>query len=70
MLVKDVEQRWGRLKSVQLSEIESREFATFARSPKGVGVRLQGAGGFAGDKRRTDRYLEGASVYSLWIRKE
>lgn len=73
MLVKDVEQKWGKLKSIQLSEIESREFATFTRSPEGIGVRVQGTSGFAGDyardEPRTARYHSGASVYSLLIQK-
>ena len=71
MLVRDAEKALGKLKSIQLSEIESREFATFSKPLVGVGIRLYGREGLAGDypqgMRETSRYSNGAYIYSLSV---
>ena len=49
MKIKDAEAKLGKVKGIQLSEIEAREYATFARQPKHFGFRVeQGAGIYPG----------------------
>ena len=71
MLVAQSEKILGKLQKIAMSEIESREFATFQKSPEELGIRLYGIEGTAGDyaknSRETRRYRTGAYIYSLLI---
>ena len=71
MSVRDAEKALGKLQSIQLSEIESREFATFKKPLVGIGVRLYGRDGQAGTypegARETTHYNNGAYIYSLSV---
>jgi hypothetical protein len=74
MLIRDVEKRYGRVRSVTLSEIEAREHATFARGPKGMSFGVRGDNGFAGVypkdaplPARTTRYAPKARIHSITI---
>ena len=49
MKIKDAEAKLGKVKGIQLSEIEAREYATFVRQPKHFGFRVeQGTGIYSG----------------------
>jgi len=60
MSLREVEQNYGKLKEILLSEIESREYATFADQPDGIQLRVMDEKGMAGVYRdgqnRTTRY--------------
>ena len=71
MPLREVEQKYGKLKEISLSEIESREFATFANQPKGIHLRVMNENGMAGVYKRgetkTMRYEPGTYVFSISI---
>lgn len=71
MSLEEVEKRFGKLKLIRLSEIESREFAEFERQPPWLGIRLMNSGGLAGlyakGANKTKHSRRGAIVYSLSI---
>jgi hypothetical protein len=69
MLIRQAEKIYGKVKTVMMSEIESREFASFSKHPWGLEFRVQGAGNDAGvyakGKNTTSRYSSGASILSI-----
>ena len=71
MRVSGVEKRMGKLKNILLSEIEAREFGTFANQPDGVDIRLQARNGTAGvygnGQSQTMRYSSSAYVFSIIV---
>jgi len=71
MQVPEVVQKYGELKEIMMSEIEAREYATFAQQPVGIQLRLLAEDGMAGvygeEERTTTRYSPSAHVYSISI---
>lgn len=68
MKVAEVERRYGRITGIRRSEIEGREFATFARSPMWMTFRVTAPGGFAGVYGKgeiTRRTAPGAHLASI-----
>jgi hypothetical protein len=70
MLLRDVEKLYGKVKRIVISEIESREYATFTNQPAGITFRVSyDAGKYEPGKQSTTRYNPGACVYSIIISK-
>ena len=71
MSLRKVEKRYGKLKEIMLSEIESREYATFAGQPGWIQLRVMNDGGMAGiyaeGQTRTKLYSPAAYVLSISI---
>ncbi|HHX2510985.1 TPA: hypothetical protein ACU8BF_001975 [Neisseria subflava] len=71
MKIKDAEAKLGKVKGIQLSEIEAREYATFARQPKHFGFRVeQGAGIYPGKgetPNQTRRYHQTARIEAISV---
>ena len=71
MKIKDVEAKLGKVKRIQLSEIEAREYATFARQPKHFGFRVeQGTGiysGKGGAPNQTWRYRQTGRIEAISV---
>lgn len=71
MKIKDAEAKLGKVKGIQLSEIEAREYATFARQPKHFGFRVeQGAGIYPGKgeaPNQTRRYRQTARIEAISV---
>lgn len=65
----DVETKYGEIEEVMMSEIESREYATFSNQPPGLLFRVWSESGTAGvyvDGEATTRQLtQGARIYSI-----
>lgn len=72
MLLSAVEKKYGRVKEIMMSEIESREFAEFANFPARLSLRLSGkdsqnAGVYKTGSRTTTRYTAGTYVFSITV---
>jgi hypothetical protein len=68
MRLKDVERIWGPVTKIVWTEIESREFVTFARSPKWLVMRTYGGIYPGGDQTKpTRKYEPDATLHSLAI---
>jgi hypothetical protein len=71
MPLKDVESKYGPLTKIVRSEIESREYAYFAKLPRAIGLRVEADGSTAGiysnGERKSDRYNPAAHVVSILI---
>ncbi len=71
MTVSSVESRYGRLGSIMLSEIESREFARFTNQPAGIDFRVTRRNGMAGiygaGETAATRYSRTAYVLSIIV---
>ena len=71
MKIKDAEAKLGKVKGIQLSEIEAREYATFARQPKYFGFIVeQGAGIYpskGGAPNQTRRYRQTARIEAISV---
>ena len=71
MKIKDAEAKLGKVKRIQLSEIEAREYATFARQPKHFGFRVeQGTGIYPGKgetPNQTRRYHQTARIEAISV---
>jgi hypothetical protein len=69
-LVTDAENAYGKTKEISRSEIESREFITFADQPAKLDFRLDsGAGVFEPDSTMTTRTVPGARIFSISVRE-
>ncbi|HEY0997306.1 MAG TPA: hypothetical protein VGD77_15025 [Gemmatimonadaceae bacterium] len=66
-LVSDVEKVYGKVTSIDLSEIESRQYVSFERQPAGIQFRIDYTGEFPEGERRTTRYRSGARIYSISV---
>ena len=66
MLVTDVTPRFGPVREIVKSEIESREYITFDRQPKGLRLRLDYSGAFTGSNRTT-RHRPDAKIFSIAV---
>ena len=71
MKVSDVEKKYGKVKEIMLSEIESREFAEFGNQPKGLQFRLMNdnatAGVYPNGKSKTMKYSPDAYLLSIQV---
>jgi hypothetical protein len=61
MPLREVERKYGKLKQITRSEIESREYATFPQGPAGLLFRVEGSVGEAG------RYRNGSSTATAYV---
>jgi hypothetical protein len=71
MPLREVEQKYGKFKEIMVSEIEQREYATFARQPAGITLRVMnenGSGGiYAAGQNKATSYADGAYILSISI---
>lgn len=71
MQLREVAEKYGKLREITMTEIESREFAKFARQPAGIQLRVMAEDGFAGvygdGKNTTTRASPSAYVFSISI---
>lgn len=71
MKVSDAEKKLGKLKRIGISEIESREYATFESGPDEFDYRLLNENGMAGKYNEgewsTESYDPGAYIFSIQI---
>lgn len=71
MTLSEVEKRHGALKEIFLSEIEGREYATFANQPAGIHLRVMSANGLAGNypegQNKAQSYAPTAYVFGISI---
>jgi hypothetical protein len=66
-LVTDVVRIFGPVTEIVASEIESRQFITFARQPSALTFRLDYTGIFAAGTRRTTQFSAEAKILSIAI---
>jgi hypothetical protein len=66
-LVTDVERFYGKTRDIALSEIESRQFISFEKQPKGLEFRIDYTGKFEGDSRNTKVFEPGAKIFSIAV---
>ena len=66
MSIVEVTSRLGAVRDIVRSEIESREYITFARQPERLRFRLDYSGQF-GATRSTTTYREGARIFSIAV---
>ena len=66
-LVRDIERILGGVTRIVMSEIESRQFVSFARQPEWLTLRLDYTGIFPDGARETTTYRDGARIFSLAI---
>ncbi|MFI0399611.1 MAG: hypothetical protein ACH34X_11045 [Thiolinea sp.] len=59
--------KWGGVKEIMKSEIESREYITFKRQPKGLELRIDYSGIYKAGVNTTTRYKKNSKIYSLSI---
>ncbi|MGH9968778.1 MAG: hypothetical protein ACREBG_13245 [Pyrinomonadaceae bacterium] len=73
MPLRDVERKYGKLEEIILSEIEQREFATFANQPAGISLRVMNENGLAGvysdGQRKATRFAPSSYVFSISIKR-
>lgn len=71
MKIVEVEKKYGKVKEIMLSEIESREFADFANQPKGLQFRVMSEDGMAGaykeGESKTLQYTPNAYLSSIQV---
>jgi len=71
MKIKDAEAKLGKVKGIQLSEIEAREYAIFTRHPKHFEFRMEmGAGiysGKGGVPNQTRRYRQTGRIEAISV---
>jgi hypothetical protein len=69
MLLIDAEKKYGGVREVVLTQIESREFVEFANHPKGIEFRLGGPNDYAGvylqNKNRATSFKPGSYIFSI-----
>ena len=83
MPLREVERKYGKLEGIMLSEIEAREYATFANQPAGIKLRVRAesgtaipsgagrpysmAGTYGDGETKTNRYAPSAYVFGISI---
>jgi hypothetical protein len=69
MPLAEVARRYGRLKRLMVTEIESREYADFEKLPPWLGIQVGNgqAGIYPPGKRCTTSYTSSAHIASLWV---
>jgi hypothetical protein len=65
--VKDVAALFGPVLEIEKSEIEGRQYITFARQPQAFTFRLDYTGVFAPGTRQTTRFKPDAKIWSIAI---
>lgn len=66
-LVTQVARSFGPVREIVKSEIEDREFVTFARQPRWLTFRLDYTGVFSPGSRETIHFAPGAKIWSISI---
>jgi hypothetical protein len=66
-LVTEAARFFGPVREIVKSEIESREFITFARQPRALTFRLDYTGIFSPGLRRTTSFAPGARIWSIAV---
>lgn len=66
-LVIEAEAFFGPVREIVESEIESRQYVTFARQPRALTFRLDYTGIFSPGDRRTTRFAPGAKILSISV---
>jgi hypothetical protein len=66
-LVTELTRFFGPVREIVKSEIESREYVTFARQPRGLTFRLDYTGVFSPGLRHTTSFAPGAKIWSIAI---
>lgn len=66
-LVTEVARFFGPVREIVKSEIESREYVTFARQPRALTFRLDYSGVFSPGRRQTTSFAPGAKIWSIAI---
>ena len=66
-LVTEAVRIFGPVREITKSEIESREYVTFARQPRELTFRLDYTGIFSTASRRTTEFEPGAKIWSIAI---
>ncbi len=73
MLLSDAEKKYGKVNSITLSQIESREYAEFANNPDGLHFRLLGKNGSAGayvpNEYEATAYTDGTIIDRIEVRR-
>ncbi len=71
MKVGEVEKKYGKVKEIMMSEIESREFATFTKQPNGLQFRVMSedstAGIYAEGENKSSAYTPNAYLFSIQV---
>ncbi len=67
MLITDAEKRLGKIQEISQSEIESREYVSFANQPKGYWFRLDYTGIFPQGSRTTRSFQPGSKILSIAV---
>jgi tetratricopeptide (TPR) repeat protein len=71
MPLREAARKYGRLDEISLSEIEAREYATFANHPIGISFRVRTdsvlAGVYPANQAKTERYVPSAYVFGISI---
>lgn len=71
MTLSEAEKHLGKVKEITMSEIESREYATFGDESSEISYRLQNenntAGNYSNGERTTSKFNPGTSIYSIDI---
>lgn len=57
--------QWGGVKEIMKSEIESREYITFKRQPKELGLRIDYSGIYKPGANTTTQYKKNSKIYSV-----
>ncbi len=65
--VDDAQKVYGKVKEIEKSEIEGRQYITFEQQPPGLTFRIDYTGIFPAGSRTTTRFQQGASIYSIAI---
>jgi len=66
-LVSEVIKRFGPVREIEKSEIEGREYITFARQPRELTFRLDDTAIFTSGTRRTTQFASNAKIWSIAI---
>lgn len=61
----DVAKIYGPIVEASISEIESREYITFANQPEGLTFRLNHTGIYSANSRRTTKFSPGAQILGI-----
>lgn len=69
MLLSDVEKAYGKVTSIMKTEIESREYATFANQPKGLSFRLNEGAVYPSGTNQASRHDAKTTLMRISIRK-
>lgn len=67
MLVSDAEKVYGRTRSIVRSEIESREYLEFEKTPDHLTFRMDGHGEFGAGSHETTRFKPQAKILSIAV---